>query len=179
MPDSIHRFADLAITPWRNGHGRRTDIVTGEGWGLSFAWVERAAPFSDYPDIDRVLTLVEGDGFRLDLKGLPSLEVRQTEQPVAFPGDVATECIPFGGTSLVLNLMTTRGRWRPAVEIVPVAGELALTPLGGPCIATVLAGEVALPDGRVAGRLDTVVVPRRLVLQAAAARLAVARAQPA
>jgi environmental stress-induced protein Ves len=178
MPDSIHRFADQAITPWRNGHGRRADIVAGEDWSLSLAWVERAAPFSDYPNTDRILTLLEGDGFRLDFKGPPSLEVTRPEQPTAFPGDVPTECTPFGSASLVLNLMARRGRWRPSVQVVPMAGEVALTPLGGPCVATVLAGEVTLPDGRTVGRLDTVGVPGRLVLQGAAARLAVARLQP-
>lgn len=178
MPDRLRRFAELVVTPWRNGRGRKADAAAGEGWGLSFAWIDGDAPFSDYPGQERSFTLLEGDGVRLDLAGRPPLRVDRRWQPAVFPCDVPTECTLLGGPCLVVNLIAERAHWRQSVEIATLDGELAVTPLGGPCHAVVLEGEVTLPDGAVAGRHDSIGVPGRMVLQGAAARLAIARLQP-
>jgi glutathione S-transferase/environmental stress-induced protein Ves len=177
MPDRLRRFAELAITRWRNGLGRKAEVAGGEGWGLSFAWIDEDAPFSHYPGQDRSFTLLEGDGVRLDLEGRPPLVVDRRWQPAVFPCDVPTECRLLGSPCLVVNLIAARALWRQSVEVVALAGELAVLPLGGPCHAVVLEGEAILPDGAQAGRHDSIGVPGRLVLQGAA-RLAIARLQP-
>ncbi|GGC51354.1 hypothetical protein GCM10011504_32200 [Siccirubricoccus deserti] len=178
MPDRIIRFADLPVSRWRNGLGRKADIIGGEGWGLSFAWMDCDAPFSDYSGQDRTLTLLEGRGFTLEFAGHPPLVVDRPHRPTRFDGDWPARCVLAGTPCLVVNIIAERARWRQSVDILPVVGEVALTPLGGPCHAVVLDGEVTLPDGVVATRHDTVPVPGRLVLHGQGARLALAQLQP-
>jgi environmental stress-induced protein Ves len=178
MPDRIIRFAELPITRWRNGLGRKADITGGEGWTLSFAWIDGDAPFSDYRGQDRTLTLLEGGGFMLEFAEHPPLVVDRIQAPTGFGGDWPARCVLPGSPCMVVNVIAERARWRQSVEILPVTGEVALTPLGGPCHAVVLQGEIALPDGGVATRHDTVPVPGRMVLHGQGARLALARLQP-
>ncbi|WP_187829968.1 HutD/Ves family protein [Siccirubricoccus phaeus] len=178
MPDRIRRFADLPITPWRNGKGRKADIATGEGWQLSFAWIEAVAPFSAYTGQDRIITLLEGPGFRLSFADHAPVVVDRPATPTIFSGDWAVECQPLGGPSMVLNLIAARVRWQASVEIVELAGELAVMPLSGPCHAVLLEGDAAIANGPALARHDTLQVAGRLVLQGPRARLALARLAP-
>jgi environmental stress-induced protein Ves len=178
MPDSILRFADLPVTRWRNGLGRKADLTGGPGWTLSFAWMDCDAPFSDYRGQDRTLTLLEGTGFTLAFDGQPPLVIDRQQEPTHFNGDWPARCVLAGSSCMVFNIIAERARWQQSVEIVPVAGEVALTPRGGPCYAVVLEGEVTLPDARVATRYDAVAVPGRMVLRGQGARLALAQLQP-
>ncbi|MCO6418788.1 HutD family protein [Siccirubricoccus sp. KC 17139] len=178
MPDRLRRFADLDVTPWRNGLGRKADIVTGEGWQLSFAWIDGPAPFSTYAGQERIIALLEGPGCRLDFAGHPPLVLDRPASPTTFSGDWPALCEPFGGPSMVLNLIAERARWRGSVEILELEEELALVPLAGPSHAVLLEGEAAIANGPALARHDTVVVAGRLVLQGKRARLALARLAP-
>jgi environmental stress-induced protein Ves len=180
MPDPIIRFAELPVTRWRNGLGRKADLTGGAGWTLSFAWMDADAPFSDYRGQDRTLTLLEGAGFTLEFAGHPSLLVNRIHKPARFDGDWPARCVLRGTPCLVFNIIAERALWQQSVEILPVAGEVTLTPSGGPCYAVVLEGEVTLPDGRVAMLHDAVPVPDRLLVQGhGGTRLALARLTPA
>ena len=71
-------FADLTVSPWRNGAGRKADVAAGPDWLVGFAWLDRDAPFSDYTGHDRTITLIEGAGFALDFGPTrPELLVQQ------------------------------------------------------------------------------------------------------
>lgn len=111
------RFADLAITPWRNGAGRKADIATGEGWLAGFAFLDQDAPFSDYADHDRTITLIDGPGFELEIAGQGVIRVDQPYVPHRFDGGASTTCRLLGGPCRVLNAMTARGDHAHGVEV--------------------------------------------------------------
>ena len=72
---TVHLFAStqLAASPWKNGGGTTQEIACwppGAGlesfsWRISIARIARSGPFSAFPGIDRVITLLDGAGVRL------------------------------------------------------------------------------------------------------------------
>jgi len=112
------RFAGLAVTPWRNGAGRKADIAAGEGWLAGFAFLDRDAPFSDYAGHDRTITLVDGAGFELEVDGRGVSRVDQPSVPLRFDGGAPTTCRLLDGPCRVLNAMTARASWTHEVEIM-------------------------------------------------------------
>lgn len=148
----LRRFADLPISPWRNGAGRKADIAGGPGWFLGFAWLEQAADFSDYQGQDRTITLLRGGGFALDFADGPPLVVDKPLVPSPFDGGHACRCRLLDGPCLVVNAMSDRALFRHAVEVrVPRPEDTGF--------ALLLSGSIALPDGSLAEPLDTVALP--------------------
>ena len=149
----MFRNADLPLTRWPNGAGRKADIVIGEGWMTGFAWLDADAPFSLLPGLDRTITLVEGPGCTLDVAGQP-LPVTATFQPNAFDGGAVTHC-RIEGPSRVLNVMTDRTRYRHGVAIVDGSGRVdpgqSLV-----CVVVVLDGTATVGASGELGRLDAV-----------------------
>lgn len=109
--------------PWKNGGGTTTDVVVFPpeagiddfGWRLSIAEVAEEGPFSTFPDIDRSLSVIEGD---LELAVAGDAPVRLTPEAGAFPfaGDAPAHGRPVGGMVRDLNLMLRRGTWRGRVD---------------------------------------------------------------
>jgi environmental stress-induced protein Ves len=106
--------------PWRNGKGQTAEIMSFPagaadfGWRISMAPVTSDGPFSRFPGIDRVLTVIEGRGLRLTLgEGAP---IALTGAPVAFPGDIPCHATLTAGPITDLNVMTRRGQWRAVVR---------------------------------------------------------------
>jgi environmental stress-induced protein Ves len=135
--------ADFRTQPWKNGRGTTTELLhladpaTGATLlRLSRASVVEDGPFSLFPGIDRNLTVLTGEGFRL--QG-PGIDLRcDPLVPVAFPGDVQVGATETGGLrSDDFNVMTARHLPRPEVtvarnDVLAGAGRLALYALG-PC----------------------------------------------
>ncbi|NKX51066.1 HutD family protein, partial [Arthrobacter deserti] len=74
MHERIIRFAGLPAVPWRNGGGSTRELAAGaagDGWGwrLSLADIVRPGAFSVFEGIERVLTVVEGEGLALSIGG--------------------------------------------------------------------------------------------------------------
>jgi hypothetical protein len=129
------RFVLDAIepTPWKNGAGATREIAveprTGDfDWRLSVAEVDRAAPFSAYPGVDRVIVLLGGGGLRL--RGEVAHELAEPFAPFAFPGEARIEGEPIGGATQDFNMMTRRGRWHGAVEALRTAAALPAADAG-------------------------------------------------
>ncbi|RYZ62872.1 MAG: HutD family protein, partial [Proteobacteria bacterium] len=86
----------IAIYP-ENADLRKSDFL----WRISTARIENSSDFSIFPDHDRNLIVLEGQGMRLthtfpesdsaDTVELPKLE------PYEFPGDVPSRCELMGG----------------------------------------------------------------------------------
>ena len=153
----MFRNADLPLTRWPNGGGRKADIVTGEGWMTGFAWLDADAPFSLLPGLDRTITLVEGPGCTLDVAGQP-LPVTAPFQPNAFDGGAVTHC-RIAGPSRVLNVMTDRTRYRHHVAITDRSTRV--DPGGSMvCVVVVLEGEATVDESGRLGRLDAVRLAR-------------------
>jgi environmental stress-induced protein Ves len=163
MKPRLIRRADLAMTKWRNGAGRKSDIATGPGWLVGFAFLDQDAPFSEYPGVDRTITLVEGPGFVLDFAAAaPALVVSAPFEPRPFDGEMPTQCRIAGGACVVLNAVTERAAWTHSVAIGALpAGEV------GPSIVVVLRGEVA-SGGETAGFRDSWHLSEPAVLSASA-----------
>jgi environmental stress-induced protein Ves len=74
-----HRFdlQDLHATPWKNGGGLTREVLwqpTGASlddfdWRVSVAQIDSDGPFSAFPGIDRVITLIDGVGVQLRSEG--------------------------------------------------------------------------------------------------------------
>jgi len=131
--------ADFRRLPWANGRGttlelvRRDDAAGALLWRLSIADVVEPGPFSSLPGIDRMITLIEGEGFDLDFGGArPPVSLRPLE-PLAFSGDWSTAATTVHGPSRDFNVMTARKRITAKVEVArsgavaaPLAYVLAL-----------------------------------------------------
>lgn len=114
--------------PWRNGGGITRELMveppgatfeTGFAWRLSVADVAQDGPFSELPGIDRTLVVVDGPGLVLEFP----MGRREEIAPLAafrFPGEVPCVGRLVGGPVKDLNAMTTRGKARHAVRVVPV-----------------------------------------------------------
>lgn len=125
----IHRAADHRRMPWANGRGVTVEMLREDGMRLSVATVAEDGPFSVFPGVERVLTVISGPGFRLT--GAVDLECRPMV-PVAFPGDVPTGAIDVSAASEDFNVMTARGGPVPqvaAAENLPAGGRVFLLAL--------------------------------------------------
>ena len=120
---------DYTEMPWANGGGTTIEILrkaAADGtmlWRFSTATVAQDGPFSQLPEIERNLTVIDGPGF--DLVGDSSFRADPL-QPVAFPGDVLIAARNVTGVTVDFNVMTSRALPRPKVELVESAVVSAL-----------------------------------------------------
>ena len=106
----MHRFdlRTIPAQPWANGAGTRQELATGDHggetvWRLSVAAIERDGPFSTYPGLARLHTLIAGVGTRLMGAGI-DIEVRPMV-PVAFDATVPLDCTLIEGPATAFNLI--------------------------------------------------------------------------
>jgi environmental stress-induced protein Ves len=122
--------ADYRSMPWKNGGGRTTEIavhpaesaIDDFAWRISIADVERDGPFSPFPNIDRVIVLLEGAGMKLQGGGFESV-LATPFLPHAFSGDDAIVCTLVAGPIRDFNAMFRRGRAWGSVSVVRGEGE--------------------------------------------------------
>ena len=141
--------ADFRRLPWQNGRGTTLELVRHDDatgtllWRLSVADVVEPGPFSPLPGIDRVITLIDGNGFDLDFGGArPNVALRPFE-PLAFSGDWQTTATAVHGPSSDFNVMTARGKFVAEVEVAGTelpSAELAYVYAGCGSV-TVTAGD--------------------------------------
>jgi uncharacterized protein len=108
------RSSDFQIMPWKNGLGSTAEIaIYPPGsqvsdshflWRFSAATVSADGPFSQFPGYDRLLTVVDGKGLRLNERTLKSGEVDR------FSGEEKIDCLLIEGTVLDLGLIFRRGK---------------------------------------------------------------------
>lgn len=133
MSSTVQRFdvADLPATPWKNGGGSTREIASwppgagfeGFDWRVSIARIAASGPFSTFAGVDRIITLLEGDGVRLHGQGLEH-RLATPLAPFAFSGDARVDCTLLGGPSSDFNVMTRRGRLRAAFHVLHRGAEL-------------------------------------------------------
>lgn len=130
--------------PWRNGGGTTWEIACGRfplgleaawHWRFSLADIAAGGPFSAFPDVDRLLTLVSGAGIYLTIDGAPPRRLHAGED-IEFPGEAGVDCTLVDGPTRDLNLMVDRR----AARLVPARGESAMA-LGSGDIAVLYALE--------------------------------------
>ncbi|WP_431032600.1 HutD/Ves family protein [Streptomyces sp. P6-2-1] len=163
----VLRWAEYRAVPWRNGGGTTREVASGRvreaggeefDWRVSVADVDAGGPFSAFPGVDRVITLVEGSGMVLTVDG-EAPRLVEPLVPFAFPGDARTDCRLDAGAVRDMNVMTRRGRASGHVRMVRVdEGGTELTGAAGEILLALAVTEgVALegPDTPL-GRLDSV-----------------------
>ena len=119
---------------WRNGRGISWDIASDApfsqagafGWRLAIAEIAASGPFSLYGPVDRIFTLLDGDGVDLEFEGGKHLAVHDALVPHYFPCDVPTHCTLKQKVSRALNLFTARGAWTARAEFISVDGTCTL-----------------------------------------------------
>ena len=113
------RASDHRVMPWKNGGGSTAEIAVfpeGAGldafdWRVSMATVSMDGPFSAFPNIDRTLTVLSGRGIVLDVDdGREPVRLTAADEPLTFPGDVATNGALIDGPIVDLNVMSRRSR---------------------------------------------------------------------
>lgn len=114
--------------PWKNGGGETIEIAVHPpeaftsdfDWRVSMAKVEGDGPFSAFPDIDRTLTILEGQGIALSVDGGEPVGI--TDAPHSFPGDRPASARLLDGPVTDLNVMTRRGRHTHRVTPIALKG---------------------------------------------------------
>jgi environmental stress-induced protein Ves len=153
---SLIRQSTLPVTPWRNGAGRKADIVAGEDWLIGYAFLDADAPFSDYSGFDRTITLIQGRGFVLAGADGTELRVATPFLPTGFDGGWPATCRLLEGPCLVLNAISARARWRHDVAVY-AAGSPQPPPHADAVadLLVVLQGEMRVED-ETAFHLDAI-----------------------
>jgi environmental stress-induced protein Ves len=123
----------IPAQPWKNGAGLTREIAAGPrgagnadfDWRFSVAEVERVAPFSVFPGIDRCIVLLAGAGLHLRSDD-GSLDHRLDApcEPFHFSGDLLLSAEPIDGPSSDFNVMTRRGGLRSIVRTHRAAAHL-------------------------------------------------------
>lgn len=127
--------------PWANGAGLTRPLVAEAHWRLSVADLTRDAPFSVFPDVERLFlplgaVTLDIDGTRVDL---------EAHEPVRFGGESRVSArlrVP----TRVLNVFTRRGRLRSHVVLRPRGTDLAPDTAAAVDLGDVVA-EVHLVEG--------------------------------
>lgn len=129
---AIHCFQRDALiaTPWKNGGGMTQEIACSPAqadlhsfdWRLSIAHIASDGDFSAFPGVDRVITLLEGEGVHLSSpSGDIDHALKTPLTPFAFPGDATVQAHLLGPDCHDLNVLTRRGVWQAHVSLVTAA----------------------------------------------------------
>lgn len=117
----LHRFHvdDLPPMPWKNGGGVTREIVCqpkGAGmndfdWRVSIAHIASDGPFSVFPGVDRIITLIGGGGVYLQSSdGNVDHLLDKALAPFAFNGETDINASLMSGDCHDFNVMTRRSK---------------------------------------------------------------------
>lgn len=186
----VLRAADRIAVPWKNGGGVTREVAAsppGAGmeafdWRISIADVAASGPFSAFPGIDRILTVIEGSGLSLSIDGRAAVVLEVGSPPLAFPGEARCEAGLRNGPVRDLNVMVRRGARRAQVRRRSLDADDTLVCAGENTLLLVLeAAHASWPGGEaeLAPQDALLAPPGAAVTFAAAVRLVVAEIDPA
>jgi environmental stress-induced protein Ves len=105
----------IAIFP-ENADLRRGDFL----FRLSTARIEQSSPFSEFPNHDRTLTILNGEGIRMiHSVDSPDDQVEEIPRmnPYEFPGDIPSRCELLGKSVQDLSLFIRKGECEASTEV--------------------------------------------------------------
>jgi environmental stress-induced protein Ves len=160
----VVRFAELTPVPWRNGGGLTREVASAGGpgpqsfdWRISIADVNEAGPFSTFPGVDRIITVVQGTGMDLVIDGVE--HALGLHEPLSFNGSSRTSCDRLEGPVRDLNVMVANDRMSATVAIRDLS-ETRPIAIDGSQVLVLLTGSAIVvgADGSrvVLGVLDAV-----------------------
>lgn len=151
----IFRLSDRLFSPWKNGGGETAEIVVSPpgadfgnfDWRISTAIVATPGPFSTFPGVDRVLTVLEGGAMVLTI-GTHESRLDALSEPLFFPGDLPAAARLEGEALLDFNVMVRR----------PLRAQVVRGPLdpGRRCAGTRARLAMLLEERAGLARLDLV-----------------------
>ena len=130
MKARVIRNEDLVRVPWKNGGGTTAEVAAFPegsgfntfGWRISMADVASDGPFSVFPEIDRTLIVVEGEGIELDVEGI-AYPLDKTSPKLSFSGDDITTIKLSGGGSFSQSGRYLGEKLAPGGQDVPIFGR--------------------------------------------------------
>ena len=162
----VLRAAERTASPWKNGGGVTREVAAwpegsdlgGFHWRVSLADVAQGGPFSSFPGVDRIITVVRGAGMLLTVDGAEH-RIDAPYQPFAFPGDAQTDCRLLQGPLVDFNVMTRRETGSARVDIVDGPVESVGADDRSTVLVLVLEGSAAVRGGgALLGPLDALLV---------------------
>jgi environmental stress-induced protein Ves len=153
----VVRFAGLTAVPWRNGGGLTRVVASAGGsreqgfdWRISLADVNKPGPFSSYPGVDRIITVVEGEAMVLVVDGVE--HVLGLHEPLSFDGESQASCRRLAGPVRDLNVMTRRDRLSATLAIRDLSQTRPIAVDGGQVLVLLSGSAVVVgADGSRAG----------------------------
>jgi len=166
----ILRSHDYRRMRWKNGGGETTEIIVspdGAGldtfnWRVSMAHVASDGPFSLFPDIDRTLVVLSGNGIRLRVDGIGDVNLTTAAEPFPFPADVAAGADLIDGPIHDLNVMSRRGVVRHTLSRIAVSGPCAIAAAAESTLLLVQGGGARVEAGAIQDILsdgDSILLP--------------------
>lgn len=123
MSVEIFDKKDFVEMPWKNGGGSTTELFRIKNphndsfyFRLSCASVSFDGPFSLFPNIDRILILLSGNGFNLEGPGLHT-SMKTPLSPLYFEGETPINCTLVDGPCRDFNVMTDRGWGKSLISV--------------------------------------------------------------
>lgn len=155
------RAADYPRMPWKNGAGSTLEIardagdgLDGFGWRLSIADVGESGGFSAFTGYQRVITVLEGTGMRLEVDGQHSRDLTALDA-FAFDGGSAVHCELIDGPIRDFNLIYSPQRYAARLQWLRVDGELELFSAASTLLLFAAEGGVSMSlDGKRSDVLD-------------------------
>ena len=116
---------------WKNGGGithqlARSDDSLGMRWRVSIAEVASDGPFSRFEQTDRIIMLLQGNGFCLHGAEEPPVVLDKVLVPFAFAGETEIDCTLIDGPVRDFNLMTRRSDVKASLQVLSVSQALSL-----------------------------------------------------
>lgn len=139
---------------WRNGLGWTREIHAsvppGSGawdWRLSIAEIERDAPFSRFPGVDRELVLLSGNGLRLRFDNGEINELHPPHDRMRFAGELGVTGELLAGPTQDFNLMWRRDAIDAQLWHRPLVGPMVIfADVGTTWVVHLIAGHARFAD---------------------------------
>lgn len=117
---------------WKNGGGityqlARSDDNAGMRWRVSIAEVASDGPFSRFEQTDRIIMLLQGNGFCLHGAEDQPVVLDKALVPFAFAGETTVDCTLIDGPVRDFNLMTRRSDVKASLQVLSVTEPLSFT----------------------------------------------------
>ena len=122
------RDSDYRRQRWKNGGGWTTELAVSPAsdgdfdWRISIAEIERDGAFSTFPQCDRFITLLNGNGMTLEFDAAPAAVLEQRLRFVQFRGEWQTRGRLHDGPVRDFNVIARRNRMRADALHRPLVG---------------------------------------------------------
>ncbi|GLR67267.1 hypothetical protein GCM10010909_19480 [Acidocella aquatica] len=147
--------------PWKNGAGTTAEIAVAPpgattddfDWRISMAQVGADGWFSEFPQIDRTLAVLEGNGIVLSISEAPPVRISPASIPYSFAADAPAFAKLVDGPILDLNVMTRRNRFTHRLLRLDTEAPVRWQLQAGITVVLSCSGALGLDDGIHSGRL--------------------------